>query len=143
MKNFGSYNNCDLNKICLQNEANVKAEPSGSGVPQMAKSVSAPAPGTPSSQFAQNVTPDEARTIIANVLYNLLSVHEDDRYIAEIFKRVPSATSYPIYYDVIKNPIDMWMIFKKLKAGLLRYIRRHFFVYSHDNLTFVSTGFPI
>ena len=102
---------------CSQGEANVKSEPSNAGVPQMTKSASVPAPGTLSGQLAQNLTPDDARIIIANVLYNLLSVHEDDRYIAEIFKRVPSAASYPIYYDVIKNPIDFWMIFKKLKVS--------------------------
>ncbi len=73
--------------------------------------------GAPLGQVSQNLTADESRVIIANVLFNLLSVHEDDRYIAEIFKRVPSAQSYPIYYEVIKNPIDFWMIFKKLKVG--------------------------
>ena len=84
--------------------------------PSTSKQASISGSGAPVGQVMQNLSPSESRMIIAHVMYNLLSVHEDDRYIAEIFKRVPSAQSYPIYYEVITNPIDFWMIFKKLKV---------------------------
>ena len=97
-----------------------KASPSISKQ-QVAAAASMSGSGVPVGQVSQNLSKEELKIIIANVMFNLLSVHEDDRYIAEIFKRVPSAQSYPIYYDVIKNPIDFWMIFKKLKVRMRKF----------------------
>ena len=41
---------------------------------------------------------------------------EDGRFLCELFMKRPSATVYPQYYLVIKNPIDLKEILQKIRS---------------------------
>ena len=53
------------------------------------------------------------------LLYNVVTKHtqQDGRETAEMFVQLPSKEKYPVYYEYIKNPIDLKMIDRKIRCN--------------------------
>ena len=72
--------------------------------------------GTPCPELKTDL--DQLRKRLRS-LYNVIAKHSEPngRETAEMFMQLPSKEKYPVYYEYIKNPIDLKMIDRKIRCN--------------------------